>query len=205
MKKLVLAWLLSATAVFAQGTSQEAVVSVTPSVVGQVFGTAGWTFQVNGAIDLMQLGAFTNVVVGQGPTIAVGLWSSDGTLLRSAAVSAAGQLVNNSYYNSVEPLRLVPAQTYHIGVFAPVVGGIALSLYDGQAGDTITLGSQVQLGGYAESTGGTFAFPTPVPNGQNAMWVGANFRYTPEPSTAALAGMGFAIVFGLRKRLSANR
>ena len=200
MKKTLLPFMIIALAraALAQGTSEEAISSYTTPVSGSYDGTAGWTFKPAGGVIITHLGAFTNVIVEQGP-VSVGVWGSDGTLLRSNSVSAAGQLVNRSFYSPIEPLWLVPLETYHVGIFSPS-GRLFLSFYDPLVGGSLTSSTRIQLGGYAEGPNG-FVFPAAVPGGEGAIWIGANFLAVPEPGALSLLTLGFALgSFGRRSR-----
>jgi len=203
MKTLIQVFSLAlACAAGAQGVSEEAITDYSSSVAGPFNGTAGWTFKPNTSFAVTDLGALTNVVVDNAGPISVGLWYSDGTLLRSNSVSVSGELVNRTFYSSVEPIWLVPLQTYHIGVFSP--SGLFLQVYDSLSGDVITVSSRLQLVGMAE-TAGAFAFPAAVVGGEGAIWLGANFRHVPEPAIGLLLGAGLtALWFGRRRSLGGS-
>lgn len=187
----------------AQGTLQ-GIVDYSSSIVSFFDGTAGWTFRPTGAIGVSHLGAFTNIVVDQGPVV-VGLWSADGTLLASANVTGGGELVNNSLYTAIEPLWLVPMQEYHLGAFSPASGRIYMSFYDAlQPNNTLIVGPGIQFIGQAQngSTAG-LAFPAKVQNGEDAGWMAANFLYIiPEPSSVAILLLGGGLVLFRRRAVS---
>jgi hypothetical protein len=192
MNKKLLPFILIAMTctALAQGTSEEAISNYSTPITGSYDGTAGWTFKPLGGVVITHLGAFTNVVVEQGP-ISVGVWGSDGTLLRSNTVTAVGQLVNRSYYSPIEPLWLIPQETYHVGIFSPS-GRLFLSFYDPLVGGSLSVSTRIQLGGYAEGPNG-FVFPAAVPDGQGAVWIGANFLAVPEPGALSLLALAMAV------------
>lgn len=177
----------------AQGTSEEAVFNFSSTISGYIEGTGGWTFKPKAPIAIGQLGAFTNIVVDQG-AINVGVWSSSGTLLRSAVVNSSSELINRSYYSTVEPIWLVPLETYHLGVFS-ASGRVYMNIFDplSAPGDSVSLSSLILLGGLAEGPG--FSFPAAVVQGEGAMWLGPNVVFVPEPSSMALIGFGAGFFF----------
>ncbi|HWQ90636.1 MAG TPA: PEP-CTERM sorting domain-containing protein, partial [Clostridia bacterium] len=161
------------------------------SVSGIVPGTSGWTFKPNGSIAIGQLGAFSRIIADQGE-VTVGVWSSGGTLLRSATVNSGGELRENSYFSTIDPLFLVPLQTYHVGVYSSS-GSIFMDIYDPLAapGDTISLSPLMILGGLASSPTG-FSFPAAENQGDGAMYLGPNLVFLPIPEPGSMALIGLA-------------
>lgn len=172
-----------------QGSSEEAMLNFSSGVSGFFEGTVGWTFTPRGPLAISQLGATTNLVVGQG-SVTVGLWSSAGDLLRSVTVNANGEFRNQSFYSTIDPLYVFPTEVYHIGIFSPS-GTINTSVYDPQdpqSGGSVSLSSLITLGGMAEGSGG-FRFPSAVAGGQGAMWLGPNAVFVPEPGSLTLISL----------------
>jgi hypothetical protein len=173
----------------AQGTFEAITGYVGGSTAVNVFGTGGWTFQVSSGLSVTELGCFTNVVGSQG-TIQVGLWSNGGGLLASNSITTASSLVNQTYYDSITPVALVPGQTYRIGAYS-ASGSILLTEVGPGLGGSFTPSADVNPGAGARADGG-FVFPGTT-DVSGSMFLGPNFIYNrnvPEPSAWALFGLG---------------
>jgi len=197
---LQIAALVLVSTAIAQGNS-EAVQNFSSPTSGNINGTVGWTFTTLNSLSVTGLGAFNYVVAGQG-SIQVGLWADNGTLLASNTIITSSGLTNQTRYESIQPVLLVPGNIYHIGAFA-LGGTILVDVVSPDVGGSVTISPDIHLRGTAESGGTTFGFPaenTPLDAG---IYLGPNFRYSasvPEPSTFALLGVSTAAFVIFRRR-----
>jgi len=197
---LQIAALVLVSTAIAQGNS-EAVQNFSSSTAGSVNGTVGWTFTTLNSLSVTGLGVFNYVVAGQG-SIQVGLWADNGTLLASNTITATSGFTNQTRYESIQPVLLLPGNIYHIGAFAPG-GTILVDVVSPDVGGSVTISPDIHLRGTAESGGNTFGFPaenTPLDAG---IYLGPNFRYSasvPEPSTFTLFIAGSAALVTFRRR-----
>ena len=183
----------------AQGTS-EAVLNYSTSVNGNFNGTAGWSFEPVNSLSVTGLGVFNYIIMNQGDT-QVGLWAANGTLLRSNTITASSALNNQSRYESITPILLVPGQVYHLGVYVPATGTVLLGVVTPDTG-TVNISPDVHLRSTA-NTGPGFVFPAEAAPPDGAILLGPNFRYNfvPEPSSFALLCLGaFAVTLVRRKK-----
>ncbi len=183
----------------AQGTS-EAILGYTANASGFATGTAGWTFQTTTSLTATELGCFTNVFFNNAAvsTIQVGLWAPDGSLLASNSITPASSLLDQSRYESIEPVLLTPNQVYHIGIFNPG-GNLGLEVAGVSSGGTVSLASLISLRGTALGSGG-FTSPLEMPGPDASIYAGPNFlyRWVPEPSSSLLLGLGAGLWFARR-------
>ena len=197
---LQIAALALVSTAIAQGNS-EAVQNFSSPTSGSLNGTVGWTFTTMNSLSVTGLGAFNYVVAGQG-SIEVGLWADNGTLLASNTITVTSGFTNQTRYESIQPVLLVPGNIYHIGAFA-LGGTILVDVVSPDVGGSVTISPDIQLRGTAESGGTTFAFPaenTPLDAG---IYLGPNFRYSssvPEPSIFSLLALGTAAFVTFRRR-----
>src|SRR4051812_40861710 len=119
------------------------------SVGGYVNGTAGWTFQVRTDVSVTSLGCLNFLFFNNPEPIQVGLWSPDGSLLASSAISSTSTLFNQSRYELISPVNLVPDTIYHLGAYS-ATGTIIIVGVTGP----ITMASEIQLRGEAYGIGG---------------------------------------------------
>jgi hypothetical protein len=177
----------------AQGTS-EAILSYSDSISSFGNGaSSGWTFQTTTPVTVTELGCFARVFV-ENPTatsIQVGLWNSSQFLMAFNSITLSSPLTDQTRYESVSPVLLVPGTTYHIGVYNP--GGVlGLGVAGAAASGTISSSAAIQLRGTALASAG-FAFPAEQPGPNGSIYVGPNFQYqgdVPEPSSWLLLGFG---------------
>jgi Domain of unknown function (DUF4082) len=150
--------------------------------------TIGWAFIPSQGITIDSLGYLYS-----GPSsaqvVSVGLWSTDGTLLRSIAVGGNSVSINGNYYESINPISISAGNTYIVAV--------------GTSGQTISfatppkslLQQPINYAGWAYLAGSGFTFPTPMlqPDGNDPLTLfGATFLFqtVPEPSEFALGALG---------------
>jgi hypothetical protein len=82
--------------------------------------TVGWRFQVTAPILVTAVGVFDEARDGLNIPHAVGLWSTNGSLLATAILPDGVQagLIGDFRYVAVPPLTLAPG-TYHVGAYYP--------------------------------------------------------------------------------------
>lgn len=210
MKGLQLLALLGLTITAAAQSTYEAVYDSTNSTVTtQVTGTGGWIFQATNGITVTSVGCLNSIVSDLG-TVLVGLWGGADQLLASNLITTSSMLVNQSRYESVEPVVLLPGQTFHLGIFSTSAPGgvmtfnvvnVSTNLPD--LGGSASFASDIELVGIASGTGG-FAFPTAYPSGTGAILLGPNFLFfrngeVPEPSVLTLLGLGALALLARRR------
>jgi Domain of unknown function (DUF4082)/PEP-CTERM motif len=169
-------------------------------------GTVGGTFSVNSYITVTSLGCFDYLFGLNQGTIQVGLWDSTGALIASNTVSASSTPVNQSRYQSIDPVFLDPNQIYHLGAYS-TNGTIFLDIAAPGLGGVVTNAPEIALGDSARIEGG-FASPVAVPGTPGAFYLGPNFQFqdrVPEPATGLLVGLAGLLLVGFRKWHSRSR
>jgi len=150
--------------------------------------TVGWVFSSSQNLVINSLGALLAASILQSSdSISVGLWSADGTLLRSAVIGLNNSVaINGNLYQSISPLSITAGNTYVIA--AGSIGSFGFAdLPDSQA--------QLPLNylGVAAETGNGFSLPTiyPTSNVANQIY-GATFLFqsVPEPAPLGLTAIG---------------
>jgi hypothetical protein len=88
-----------------------------PYVMGPLDdGTLGWTFSPSQNIVIDSLGwMFGGTNSPSIPVVSVGLWSVDGTLLRSTVIDNNSVSINGNLYESIDPLFVSAGSTLVIG------------------------------------------------------------------------------------------
>lgn len=169
-------------------------------------GTAGGAFQVTNTIAVTALGCFTNVFTQNEGTIEVGLWDASGDLLASSTLAATNMLVNQSRYESINPVFLSPNQTYLLGAYS-TNGTIVLDGVFPTAGGSIVTAPEVELE-YLARFSGAFAAPMAQTNYPGAFYLGPNFEFqsgVPEPSSGLLLSLAGLLFLARRKWRSCAR
>jgi hypothetical protein len=161
-------------------------------------GTVGWAFSPSQDIVITSFELFFVGTEDPPPAgLSIGLWSTDGTLLRSTGIDANGVFVNGNFYESVSPLSVAAGSTLVVGAGSSDLFNIYL-----------ILGSPTQnpinFAGSAYLSGNGFAFPTVqstigdteriIPS------VSFLFQVVPEPNELALAVTG-ALLLAVRRKL----
>jgi hypothetical protein len=173
----------------AQGTS-EAILGYDANGYARLFSgrTAGWTFQVSTPITVTELGCLADFFPSN-PTatqVEVGLWAPDGSLLASNSINPGSTLVDQSRYESIDPVALNTNLTYQIGVYFPddTFGlDLALPIFGG----SVALSPKILLLGTAKGTSG-FTAPAAEPGGAGGAYLGPNFLFQSQPNLVIRLG-----------------
>jgi hypothetical protein len=196
----------------AQGTS-EAISGYSNASAGLVSGTAGWSFAIDTAITVTELGCLADFFSNNnGATqIQVGLWGitngSTISLLASNTITSSSTLFNQSRYQSVTPVLLNPG-TYSVGVYYSG-GAYSLDAAGTAFSDppflisTVTNSPDLALVGIALNSGG-FSSPTLETGTAGNAYLGPNFQFQggapiPEPSSCLLLSLA-ALLLAARRR-----
>jgi hypothetical protein len=155
-----------------------------PYVMGPLDdGTLGWTFSPSQNIVIDSLGwMFGGTNSPSIPVVSVGLWSVDGTLLRSTVIDNNSVSINGNLYESIDPLFVSAGSTLVIGA--------------GSSGDfniiippASLLQQSINFVGVNDLTGNGFTFPTA--SGTDELLPAATFLFqtVPEPSVLGLSAL----------------
>jgi hypothetical protein len=159
-------------------------------------GTAGGTFTVTNNITVTALGAFNYLFQLNQGTIQVGLWDAAGNLMASNTISSTSPLVNQSRYQSIDPVYLDPNHLYRLGAYS-TNGTIYLNVAAPGLGGSVSNSPPVVLDNSALFEG-AFAAPLTVTNTPGAFYLGPNFTFEnriPEPAAGLLLCMA-GLLFG---------
>lgn len=89
--------------------------------------TMGWAFSSSQDITINSLGwLYAGVVPPSAQVVSVGLWSMDGTLLRSTVIDNNSVSINGNFYESINPIFISAGSTFIVAVGS---GGPFPSLY----------------------------------------------------------------------------
>ncbi len=198
---LSLAALVAACSAFAQGTSQ-AILGYSNSISAPIDSyTAGWTFQPTTPLTITNLGCFAKVFIDNPvPSVRVGLWAPNGSLLASTNITPGSPLFDQTRYESVTPVQVFPGQTYSVGIL--YFGTLGVDLASSFAGGSVQTSPEIQSVTVASGSGG-FSAPTPEAGLAIGGYFGPNFRYegrVPEPSSWLLLGLGGLFLAGRRRK-----
>jgi hypothetical protein len=142
-----------------------------PAIIGYVNnGTVGWAFSPSQDVVISSLGLLE---VPQGESLAgvsVGVWSTDGTLLRSTGIDGNAVTINSHNYESISPLAVAAGTTLIIGA-GTLGNNFAVAYF--QNSPTVP---PINFAGTASLQGDGFAFPTVQST------VGDTDRFIPEAS-----------------------
>jgi hypothetical protein len=197
---LSLAALVAAVTAFAQGTSQ-AILGYTNSVSVRIDSiTAGWTFEPATPLTVTNLGCFAKVFNDNPvPSVRIGLWAPNGSLLASSTITPGSTLFDQSRYESIAPVQVFPGQTYALGLL--YFGDLGLDVANSFAGGVVQVSPEIKSVTVASGTGG-FTAPLPETGSPIGAYLGPNFRYdgrVPEPSSWLLLGLGGLLLAARRK------
>jgi len=163
-------------------------------------GTIGWAFSPSQNIVISSLGWLAIASNPPPVGVSIGLWSTDGTLLRSSGIDGNAVLVNGNLYESVSPLSVSAGSTLVVAV--------------GSSGENIMFvafpGSPTQdpvnFAGTADLNGNGFEFPTvqSTIDDTDRVIPAASFLFqlVPEPNELVPAVTG-AVLLSLRRRRNA--
>lgn len=182
-----------------QGTFEAVFLPNTPGhlpVVGYVNnGTIGWAFSPSQDIVISSLGWLTTNLPPA--SMSIGLWSADGTLLRSTAIDGNNVRVNGNLYESVAPLFVSAGSTMVIGA------GTSGGTFNFVAYPHSPTTPPINFAGTAVFYGNGFTFPTVnSPDGDPDRFIPAAtflFQVVPEPSIVSLAAIG-GLLFSCHRR-----
>ena len=164
--------------------------------------TLGFTFSVNSAITVTDLGIFDWSLDGLLEAHQVGLWNSGGSLLASVTVPSgtAAVLDGDFRYVAISSLSLTSGETYTLGAQYPTSN---LEIVRGSA--TLFTPSVVNYLEDKQAGGAGFIQPT-LSTGATNGFFGPNLLFVPEPSALILgliALMGLSACTWRRRRRAA--
>ena len=166
----------------------------------------GFAFKATKTETIIALGIFagSSLTLPAGPSFAVGLWTSSGTLLASTSVTAADTAIGSSYYHSITPITLTAGQSYVVGAQK---GGGVLTYFGG----AYTMADGIQYQGSRWITSSSLTMPTGYDGAaSDPGYIGANFLVSPGGSGQAsnctaqtTPGIGTDVSCSLRDALQA--
>ncbi len=131
----------------------------------------GFAFKATKTETIAALGIFAgpSLTLPAGPSFAVGLWTSSGTLLASASVTSADTAIGSFYYHSITPVTLTAGQSYVVGAQM----GSGVQTYFGGA---YTMADGIQFQGNRWDSSASLTMPTSTDGpGNDLGYIGANF------------------------------
>ncbi|MEP7351723.1 MAG: DUF4082 domain-containing protein [Acidobacteriota bacterium] len=193
VRKLVLAGLMALATSAAWGTSVTAV-TVTPDS-GNTFNngglyTLGFEFSISGPVTVDSLGYFSPSILLESHD--VGIYTTGGTLLASATVTAADTLVGNFTFQSISPLNLA-AGNY---IIAGTSGATDLYAFNPT---TVSFMAGMTFVESRYNSGASLAFPANPDIGVG--YFGPNFTVSsaPEPSSILLLTSSLLLGLGVKR------
>jgi hypothetical protein len=171
--------------------------------------TIGYDFTVGPqSVVLTALGVFDSGQDGLMMAHPIGLWTSGGTLLTSATVSAgtSATLIDRFRYADVAPVTLLAGQTYRLGALFPSSGAPDAYLLPSSPITGFQTNPLVTFGVPRFASGGTLSDPTSAISGigyfgPNALIDVPSSPAVPEPGALAVFGTLAAVAFGYRRRI----
>jgi hypothetical protein len=172
---------------------------MSPYIVGYVVdSTIGWAFSSSQDITIDSLGwLFAGTNAPSIAVVSIGLWSTDGTLLRSTMIGSSSVSINGSLYESISPL-LVSAGS----ILVVAAGESTGQTFNVVAPPASLIEQPINYVGWAYTSGNGFTFPIVQPYvddpGEPAPGATFLFQTVPEPSEFALGALG-ALLLGFRR------
>jgi hypothetical protein len=138
--------------------------------------TMGWAFSSSQNITIDSLGLLYAGFSIQGGS--VGLWSTDGTLLRSTVIDSNSVSINGNFYESINPIFIPAGNTFIVAVGT---SGRPISFAIPPAS---LIEQPINYAGWAYLYGNGFTFPTVQPDAgdPDGLVPGATFLFQPAPN-----------------------
>ena len=158
--------------------------------------TMGWAFSSSQDITIDSLGwLFWGIAPPSTQVVSIGLWSADGTLLRSTVIDNNSVSINGNFYEAVSPLLVTAGNIYVVAVGTSGQPAISFGIPP-----TSLLQQPLNFVGNAYLFGSGFTFPTIQPTGDSDAVSGATFLFqtVPEPGELAFTALGL-LLFGFRR------
>jgi hypothetical protein len=164
--------------------------------------TMGWAFSSSQNITIDSLGwLYAGIAPPSTQVVSVGLWSTDGTLLRSTVIDNNSVSINGNFYESINPIFIPAGSTFIVAV--------------GTSGQPISFAippaslieQPLNYAGWAYLYGNGFTFPTIQPDAgdTDGLVPGATFLFqpVPEPSALGLSALGGLLLAWRRRKARA--